>query len=140
MSSVRFLTLRSLCLTMEGLFSSTVFSYNSETCSRTRLTCSAFADCRDYSTGPCCQCRPGFYGNGKDCVAEGKTLATPDGPKYVWTQLDRQTYNQSEQRPSSNISGRHLGCLSKCLNSAPIGCMSLYEAPQVLDLMFGLRC
>ncbi|CAL8355052.1 unnamed protein product [Boreogadus saida] len=49
-----------------------VFSYNSETCSRTRLTCSAFADCRDYSTGPCCQCRPGFYGNGKDCVAEGK--------------------------------------------------------------------
>ncbi|KAJ3614118.1 hypothetical protein NHX12_017694 [Muraenolepis orangiensis] len=49
-----------------------VFSYQSETCSSTRLTCSAFADCHDYSTGPCCRCRHGFYGNGKDCVAEGK--------------------------------------------------------------------
>ncbi|XP_037327749.2 nidogen-1-like [Pungitius pungitius] len=50
----------------------TVFPYNSETCAHNRLKCSAFADCRDYSTGYCCHCRPGFYGNGKDCVAEGK--------------------------------------------------------------------
>ncbi|KAK2817579.1 hypothetical protein Q5P01_025770 [Channa striata] len=49
-----------------------VFSYNSETCVHNRHTCSAFADCRDYSDGYCCRCRPGFYGNGKDCVAEGK--------------------------------------------------------------------
>ncbi|XP_077935755.1 nidogen-1-like isoform X2 [Gasterosteus aculeatus] len=50
----------------------TVFAYNSETCAHNRLKCSAFADCRDYSNGYCCHCRPGFYGNGKDCVAEGK--------------------------------------------------------------------
>ncbi|XP_028460050.1 nidogen-1-like [Perca flavescens] len=49
-----------------------VFAYNSETCVLNRHKCSAFADCRDYSNGYCCQCRPGFYGNGKDCVAEGK--------------------------------------------------------------------
>ncbi|XP_041839000.1 nidogen-1-like [Melanotaenia boesemani] len=49
-----------------------VFAYNLETCARNRNKCSAFADCRDYSNGYCCQCRPGFYGNGKDCVAEGK--------------------------------------------------------------------
>uniref|UniRef100_A0A8C6TE61 Nidogen 1a n=1 Tax=Neogobius melanostomus TaxID=47308 RepID=A0A8C6TE61_9GOBI len=34
--------------------------------------CSQFADCRDYSGGYCCHCRPGFYGNGIQCVAEGK--------------------------------------------------------------------
>ncbi|XP_068582888.1 nidogen-1-like [Cebidichthys violaceus] len=50
----------------------TVFAYNSETCAHNRHKCSAFADCRDYSNGYCCHCRPGFYGNGKDCVAEGK--------------------------------------------------------------------
>ncbi|KAJ4945298.1 hypothetical protein JOQ06_013825 [Pogonophryne albipinna] len=49
-----------------------VFSYNSETCAHNQQTCSAFADCRDYSQGYCCQCKPGYYGNGKDCVAEGK--------------------------------------------------------------------
>ncbi|KAF3688158.1 Nidogen-1 [Channa argus] len=49
-----------------------VFSYNLETCAHNRHKCSAFADCRDYSNGYCCHCRPGFYGNGKDCVAEGK--------------------------------------------------------------------
>ncbi|KAM3624046.1 uncharacterized protein V6R79_018475 [Siganus canaliculatus] len=49
-----------------------VFAYNLETCAHNRQKCSAFADCRDYSNGYCCHCRPGFYGNGKDCVAEGK--------------------------------------------------------------------
>ncbi|XP_046907058.1 nidogen-1-like [Hypomesus transpacificus] len=49
-----------------------VFAYNFERCANNRLKCSAFADCRDYKDGYCCHCRPGFYGNGKDCVAEGK--------------------------------------------------------------------
>ncbi|XP_064804130.1 nidogen-1-like [Oncorhynchus masou masou] len=49
-----------------------VFAYNSETCASNRQKCSSFADCKDYINGYCCQCRPGFYGNGKDCVAEGK--------------------------------------------------------------------
>ncbi|XP_076880934.1 nidogen-1 [Brachyhypopomus gauderio] len=48
-----------------------VFSYY-ETCSNNRQKCSHFADCRDYASGYCCHCKPGFYGNGKDCVAEGK--------------------------------------------------------------------
>nr|XP_033480923.1 nidogen-1-like [Epinephelus lanceolatus] len=49
-----------------------VFAYNSETCAHNSHKCAAFADCRDYSKGYCCHCRPGYYGNGKDCVAEGK--------------------------------------------------------------------
>ncbi|KAK6300278.1 hypothetical protein J4Q44_G00283760 [Coregonus suidteri] len=49
-----------------------VFAYNSETCTSNRQKCSSFADCKDYTNGYCCHCRPGFYGNGKDCVAEGK--------------------------------------------------------------------
>ncbi|XP_038593380.1 nidogen-1 [Micropterus salmoides] len=49
-----------------------VFSYNLGTCANNRNKCSQFADCRDYSSGYCCYCRPGFYGNGIQCVAEGK--------------------------------------------------------------------
>lgn len=49
-----------------------VFAYNLETCAHNRHKCSAFADCRDYSNGYCCHCKAGYYGNGKDCVAEGK--------------------------------------------------------------------
>ncbi|XP_050978826.1 nidogen-1 [Labeo rohita] len=49
-----------------------VFSYNYETCSSNKHKCSVFADCRDYANGYCCHCKPGYYGNGKDCVAEGK--------------------------------------------------------------------
>ncbi|XP_016374163.1 nidogen-1-like [Sinocyclocheilus rhinocerous] len=49
-----------------------VFSYNYETCSSNKHKCSVFADCRDYAAGYCCHCKPGYYGNGKDCVAEGK--------------------------------------------------------------------
>uniref|UniRef100_A0A4W4DSS1 Nidogen 1b n=1 Tax=Electrophorus electricus TaxID=8005 RepID=A0A4W4DSS1_ELEEL len=43
-----------------------------KTCSNNRQKCSHFADCRDYASGYCCHCKPGFYGNGKDCVADGK--------------------------------------------------------------------
>uniref|UniRef100_A0A671VNT0 Nidogen 1 n=1 Tax=Sparus aurata TaxID=8175 RepID=A0A671VNT0_SPAAU len=49
-----------------------VFSYNLGTCANNANKCSQFADCKDYSSGYCCHCRPGFYGNGIQCVAEGK--------------------------------------------------------------------
>ncbi|XP_042560584.1 nidogen-1-like [Clupea harengus] len=49
-----------------------VFSYSHETCANNWQKCSSFADCRDYSGGYCCHCRPGYYGDGRDCVAEGK--------------------------------------------------------------------
>ncbi|XP_066552549.1 nidogen-1 [Amia ocellicauda] len=49
-----------------------IFSYNSDTCANSRQKCSIFADCRDYPNGYCCHCRPGYYGNGKQCLAEGK--------------------------------------------------------------------
>ncbi|MGH0139077.1 UNVERIFIED_CONTAM: hypothetical protein FKN15_068558, partial [Acipenser sinensis] len=60
---------------VEDEFDVNVFQYNPdtrETCSNSRHKCSNFADCRDYSTGYCCHCRSGFYGNGKHCLAEGK--------------------------------------------------------------------
>ncbi|XP_054635650.1 nidogen-1-like [Dunckerocampus dactyliophorus] len=49
-----------------------VFAYNLDTCEHNRHKCSAFADCRDHPDGYCCHCRPGFYGSGRECVAEGK--------------------------------------------------------------------
>ncbi|XP_067287104.1 nidogen-1-like isoform X2 [Pseudorasbora parva] len=56
----------------EDELSVNVFSYNYETCSSNKHKCSTFAECRDYSDGYCCHCIPGYYGNGKDCIAEGK--------------------------------------------------------------------
>uniref|UniRef100_A0A3Q0RB25 Nidogen 1 n=1 Tax=Amphilophus citrinellus TaxID=61819 RepID=A0A3Q0RB25_AMPCI len=56
----------------EPILNVDVFSYNFGRCENNRNKCSQFADCRDYPNGYCCHCRPGFYGNGIQCVAEGK--------------------------------------------------------------------
>uniref|UniRef100_A0A4W3ICZ9 Nidogen 1 n=1 Tax=Callorhinchus milii TaxID=7868 RepID=A0A4W3ICZ9_CALMI len=56
------------------LFFSLVFTYNTErqqTCASSRDVCSNHAQCKDYPKGFCCHCSPGYYGNGKQCVAEG---------------------------------------------------------------------
>lgn len=52
---------------------SSVISYSESlgSCASNRNKCSQFADCKDYPSGYCCHCRPGFYGNGIQCVAEG---------------------------------------------------------------------
>nr|XP_055025430.1 nidogen-1 [Misgurnus anguillicaudatus] len=46
-----------------------VFTYNLGECGRQK--CSKFGECRNYPSGRCCQCKPGFYGNGVQCVSEG---------------------------------------------------------------------
>ncbi|KAM8953515.1 nidogen-1 [Pelodytes ibericus] len=51
-----------------------VFQYNpgsQQTCANNRHQCSIHAFCRDYSTGFCCSCNAGYYGNGRQCVSEG---------------------------------------------------------------------
>uniref|UniRef100_A0A1I7Z159 EGF-like domain-containing protein n=1 Tax=Steinernema glaseri TaxID=37863 RepID=A0A1I7Z159_9BILA len=35
--------------------------------------CAAHAECVDFSNGFCCQCQPGFYGNGKECLRAGES-------------------------------------------------------------------
>ncbi|MEQ2267188.1 hypothetical protein XENORESO_002842, partial [Xenotaenia resolanae] len=44
---------------------------NKETCARFQTQCSQNAFCSDYATGFCCHCRPGFYGNGRQCLPDG---------------------------------------------------------------------
>ncbi|XP_035984365.1 nidogen-2 isoform X2 [Fundulus heteroclitus] len=44
---------------------------NKETCARFQQQCSQNAFCSDYPTGFCCHCRPGFYGNGRQCLPDG---------------------------------------------------------------------
>lgn len=68
------------------LIFSTVFTYNSGQCGR--HTCSKFGECRNSPSGQCCHCKPGFYGNGVQCVSEGRAVF--DG--QLWTlhvQCDR---------------------------------------------------
>ncbi|KAJ1346639.1 hypothetical protein KIN20_001510 [Parelaphostrongylus tenuis] len=40
-------------------------------CASAGEVCNQNAVCRDYNTGFCCECRPGFYGNGKECLKNG---------------------------------------------------------------------
>ncbi|KAL1257619.1 hypothetical protein QQF64_010863 [Cirrhinus molitorella] len=55
-------------------FDSGVIHYstdNKETCERFQQQCSQNAHCTDYSTGFCCHCNSGFYGNGRHCLPNG---------------------------------------------------------------------
>ncbi|XP_042597852.1 nidogen-2 isoform X2 [Cyprinus carpio] len=55
-------------------FDSGVIHYstdNKETCERFQQQCSQNAHCTDYSTGFCCHCNSGFYGNGQHCLPNG---------------------------------------------------------------------
>ncbi|XDV42940.1 hypothetical protein PO909_011511 [Leuciscus waleckii] len=55
-------------------FDSGVIHYstdNKETCDRFQQQCSQNAHCTDYSTGFCCHCNSGFYGNGRHCLPNG---------------------------------------------------------------------
>ncbi|KAK7893402.1 hypothetical protein WMY93_022554 [Mugilogobius chulae] len=44
---------------------------NKETCARFQQQCSQNAICSDYATGFCCHCKPGFFGNGRQCLPDG---------------------------------------------------------------------
>ncbi|XP_052386393.1 nidogen-2 isoform X1 [Carassius gibelio] len=58
-------------------FDSGVIQYstdNKETCERFQQQCSQNAHCTDYSTGFCCHCNSGFYGNGRQCLPNGAPL------------------------------------------------------------------
>ncbi|XP_073689749.1 nidogen-1-like [Garra rufa] len=46
-----------------------VFTYNSGECGGQK--CSKFGECRNFPSGRCCQCKPGYYGNGVQCVPDG---------------------------------------------------------------------
>lgn len=41
-----------------------------ETCSNTKFPCVPSANCVEYSNGICCECMPGFVGNGRSCIPE----------------------------------------------------------------------
>ncbi|XP_054655579.1 nidogen-1 isoform X1 [Dunckerocampus dactyliophorus] len=76
-----------------------VFAYNLGTCANNRNKCSQFADCKDHSSGYCCHCRPGFYGNGIQCVAEGKPQrmnGKVHGQVYVGNSPTPERFNSND--------------------------------------------
>ncbi|KAL0969852.1 hypothetical protein UPYG_G00233220 [Umbra pygmaea] len=55
-------------------FNTGVIQYSTETkptCARHQQQCSQNAYCTDYTSGFCCHCRSGFYGNGRHCLPDG---------------------------------------------------------------------
>ncbi|XP_077351724.1 nidogen-1 [Festucalex cinctus] len=76
-----------------------VFAYNLGTCANNRNKCSQFGDCKDHSSGYCCHCRPGFYGNGIQCVAEGKPQrmnGKVHGQVYVGNSPTPERFNSND--------------------------------------------
>uniref|UniRef100_A0A4W3IF98 Nidogen 2 n=1 Tax=Callorhinchus milii TaxID=7868 RepID=A0A4W3IF98_CALMI len=62
--------------TNKGILCISVFTYSTdarETCERNQGQCSQYAYCADYSSGFCCHCHSGYYGNGRQCLVEGTT-------------------------------------------------------------------
>nr|XP_023658539.1 nidogen-2-like isoform X1 [Paramormyrops kingsleyae] len=55
-------------------FDTRVLQHNSDDmkmCAQFQQACSPNGYCADYSSGSCCHCHPGFYGNGWQCLLEG---------------------------------------------------------------------
>jgi hypothetical protein len=48
----------------------------SEVIANTDSSCHRDGECVDYSPGYCCQCLPGYYGNGKECLKDGRSLVS----------------------------------------------------------------
>lgn len=45
---------------------------NDHSCMTGATTCHSKATCVDYEYGYCCNCKPGYFGNGKSCQPIGK--------------------------------------------------------------------
>ncbi|KAI4903764.1 hypothetical protein NFI96_028806, partial [Prochilodus magdalenae] len=46
---------------------------NASLCGSVLQDCSSDGFCKDYPRGPCCHCRSGYYGNGRQCLPMGVT-------------------------------------------------------------------
>uniref|UniRef100_A0A673GL17 Nidogen-1-like n=1 Tax=Sinocyclocheilus rhinocerous TaxID=307959 RepID=A0A673GL17_9TELE len=69
LNNIQLCTVLELKLSLFCLFLHTVFTYNSGECGGQK--CSKFGECSNYPSGRCCQCEPGYYGNGVQCVPDG---------------------------------------------------------------------
>lgn len=45
--------------------------YSANSCDLGKLTCHGSATCQDTSTGFCCKCMEGWYGDGSTCLPNG---------------------------------------------------------------------
>ncbi len=76
---------------------------NKETCERYQQQCSQNARCTDYSTGFCCHCNSGFYGNGRHCLPNGKTAVKRAVVKATHNMTLFWKYDQHSQYISGDI-------------------------------------
>ncbi len=76
---------------------------NKETCERYQQQCSQNARCTDYSTGFCCHCNSGFYGNGRHCLPNGKTAVKRAVVKATHNMTLFWKYEQHSQYISGDI-------------------------------------
>ncbi|XP_055017035.1 nidogen-1, partial [Boleophthalmus pectinirostris] len=120
-----------------------VFSYNPGACAKNRDTCSQFADCRDYPGGYCCHCRPGFYGNGIQCVAEGKPQrmnGKMNGNVYVGSSSTPVQFNNNDLHSYVVVNdGRSYVAISNIPDSIGPSLMPLSALGGVIGWAFALE-
>ena len=59
-----------------------VFSLDVDECDNGVAQCHSNALCKNSAPGYCCECTNGYYGNGVDCVKEGKISVSFRTEKY----------------------------------------------------------
>lgn len=59
------------------------FSLDANECDNGVAKCHSNALCKNSAPGYCCECTNGYYGNGVDCVREGKIIVCYATEKYI---------------------------------------------------------
>ncbi|XP_053315113.1 nidogen-1 isoform X2 [Spea bombifrons] len=123
-----------------------VFQYNTgsqQTCANNRHQCSVHAFCRDFSSGFCCSCNSGYYGNGRQCVAEGtaqRVNGKVKGRIYVGSNPDPVSFDNIDLHSYVVVNdGRAYTAISTIADSLGYSLLPLVPIGGVIGWMFALQ-
>ncbi|XP_053567076.1 nidogen-1 [Bombina bombina] len=123
-----------------------VFQYNvgnQQNCANNRHQCSAHAICRDFSTGFCCSCSPGYYGNGRQCVSEGaaqRVNGKVKGRIYVGNNPSPVVFENIDLHSYVVVNdGRAYTAISTIVDSLGFSLLPLASIGGIIGWMFALQ-
>uniref|UniRef100_A0A8C4NB86 Nidogen 2 n=1 Tax=Eptatretus burgeri TaxID=7764 RepID=A0A8C4NB86_EPTBU len=124
-----------------------VFQYNPtrvvESCAKDGTSCSPHTSCRDHSTGFCCYCNNGYYGDGHLCLPEGL-------PQRVNGKVSGRIFLGSASRPVEFLGvdmhsyivvndGRTYTAVSQISEEIGWSMLPLYSMAGIMGWMFALE-
>uniref|UniRef100_A0A8C5P9T4 Nidogen 1 n=1 Tax=Leptobrachium leishanense TaxID=445787 RepID=A0A8C5P9T4_9ANUR len=130
----------------ENIDTGVVFQYNTgsqQTCANNRHKCSIYASCKDYTTGYCCNCNPGYYGNGRQCVSEGsaqRVNGKVKGRIFVGNNPDAAVFENIDLHSYIVVNdGRAYTAISTIVDSLGFSLLPLVPIGGVIGWMFALQ-